>query len=399
MSRPRNTVGLAILLLAAIAAWPASAADEKKGAGDKPTAAQPGKKKTAEQAGPFVVPDGTPKELAEFIKKLKPQLSRDYETATKAQRAILKAAEKILASKGNAAEMKFAAEAKMNMLQNEKQLAAFAEELKKGGHENLARQVRGFTLQLELNKAMKAGPEKRKEAIGDALKFFEATPPQPPDVGLAFTVGRLAEKAGDNNLAINTYRSLTKVFGASKDENLVDLAKTAEGAVRRLELPGNTMRIEGKLLGGGAFDWSKYAGKVVLVDFWATWWGPCVAEIPKMKKSYDLYHGKGFEIVGLSCDRNLADLEKFVKEKNIPWAIVFGDDKPSPAVSYYGITAIPTMILVGKDGRVASLNVHGDNLKEKLAKLLGPVEEKKEAKGAAENKRQKHKKADIVKKN
>jgi len=391
MSGPQNAVGLAVLSLAALAAWPVSAADEKKGAGDKPAAAKP--------ADPFAVPDGTPKELADFIRKLKPQLTRDVGTATKAQQAIVKAAEKILAAKGNEEEIEFAVQAKMNMLQNEKQLAAFAEELKKGGHENLARQVRGFTLQLELNKAMKAGPEKRKEAIGDALKFFEATPPQPPDVGLAFTVGRLAEKAGDNNLAINTYRSLTKVFGASKDENLVDLAKTAEGAVRRLELPGNTMRIEGKLLGGGAFDWSKYAGKVVLVDFWATWWGPCVAEIPKMKKSYDLYHGKGFEIVGLSCDRNLADLQRFVKEKNISWAIVFGDDKPSPTVSYYGITAIPTMILVGKDGRVVSLNVHGDNLKEELAKLLGPAEEKNEAKRAAENKQQKDKKADIVKKN
>jgi len=391
MSGPQNAVGLAVLSLAALAAWPVSVVDEKKGAGDKPAAAKP--------ADPFAVPDGTPKELADFIRKLKPQLTRDFGTATKAQQAILKAAEKILAAKGNEEEIEFAVQAKMNMLQNEKQLAAFAEELKKGGHENLARQVRGFTLQINLNKAKKAGPEKKKEAIGDVLKFLEATPPHPPDVGLAFTVGRLAETAGDNHLAINTYRSLAKAFGASKDKNLVEFAKTLEGVVRRLELVGKKMNIEGRLLGGAPFDWSRYTGKVVLVDFWATWWGPCVAEIPKMKKSYDLYHGKGFDIVGLSYDRNLADLEKFAKEKNIPWAIVFGDGKPSPTFSYYGIMAIPTMILVGKDGHVVSLNVHGDNLKEELAKLLGPVEEKKETKGAVENKQQKDKKAEIVKKN
>ena len=118
-----------------------------------------------------------------------------------------------------------------------------------------------------------------------------------------------------------------------------------------------------------------------------------------MKKCYDLYHAKGFDIVGISCDRNPIDLEKFVKEKSIPWAIVFGDGKPSPTVSYYGIMAIPTTILVGKDGKVVSLNVHGDNLKEELVKLLGPAEENKEAKDAAKNKQVKDKKADIVKKN
>jgi thiol-disulfide isomerase/thioredoxin len=374
----KRSLGLAVLFLGSAMAWPVAAQDEKK-EGDKPAAEKPAGDKAAE-ADPYAVPEGTPKELMEFVKKLAMTRPENPEAMTKMQAAILKAAEKMLAGKPNEDEMTFAVQAKMNMLKDTEKLVAFAEELKKGGHEKLARQVTGYMMQLDMRKAMMGGPEKIKKAVADAVKFLEEQPPQPTDVGLAFMAGRLAEMTNDNDLAANTYRSLAKAFSASKDPNLAEFSKTLEGVVRRLTLMGNEMKIEGKLLGGKDFDWSKYAGKVVLVDFWATWCPPCVAEVPNMKKCYKLYHDKGFDIVGLSCDHNLEDLEKFVKEKEIPWAIVFGDGKPSPTVSYYGIMGIPTMVLVGKDGKVISLTARGEELKKELEKLLGPVEEKKDDK-------------------
>ena len=187
----------------------------------------------------------------------------------------------------------------------------------------------------------------------------------------------LAEMSGDKELATRTYTRLAKVFAASKNAKLAEFGDVLEGVVRRLSLVGQEMKIEGKVLGGGAFDWSKYLGNVVLVDFWATWCGPCIQTIPDLRGCYELYHNKGFDIVAISLDRKLADVEDFAKERAIPWTIVVGDGKPSPTVNYYGIMSIPATVLVGKDGKVVSLNVTGEALRGQLEKLLGPPEEKK----------------------
>ncbi len=68
-------------------------------------------------------------------------------------------------------------------------------------------------------------------------------------------------------------------------------------------------------------------------------------------------------------------LEQFVEKREIPWTIIHGDDGPSPTVEYYGVMAIPTMILVDKDGKVVSLKVRGQNLRKELTKLIGPMED------------------------
>jgi thiol-disulfide isomerase/thioredoxin len=381
MFRIQRGVQLAILLAAAAVAWPALAADEKPSPAAKPPALQLKQKAAEEKVDPFAVPDGTPKELVDYITKLiTSPPAGDADAVKKLRKAVLQAAEKIMAGKPNAEEMEFGVQAKMNMLEKPERLADFAAELEKGGHKDLARQVRGFMLQIALRSSLMGGPEKVKKAINDTVKFLEESPPQPADVGLAFMAGRLAEMSGDSTLAVNTYGSLAKVFAASKDPKLAEFASVLEGVTRRLGLVGQTMKIEGKLLGGAKFDWSKYLGKVVLVDFWATWCDPCLKELPNLQQCYDLYHDKGFDIVGLSLDRKQSDLEDFVKEKKIPWAVVFGDGKPSPTAAYYGVLGIPTMILVGKDGKVVSLEARGETLQEELEKILGPVKAKKDEK-------------------
>jgi thiol-disulfide isomerase/thioredoxin len=121
---------------------------------------------------------------------------------------------------------------------------------------------------------------------------------------------------------------------------------------------------------GREVDLSKMRGKVVLIDFWAVWCGPCVAELPNVIKAYETLHPKGFEIIGISLDQDKAKLETFVKDKGMAWPQYFdGKGWKNDISSQYGINSIPAMWLVDKKGMVVSTNARG-KLEELVEKHL-----------------------------
>lgn len=100
-------------------------------------------------------------------------------------------------------------------------------------------------------------------------------------------------------------------------------------------------------------------GKVVLIDFWATWCGPCIAGIPEVKQVYAKYKDKGFEIVGISLDREdqKDKLAQFVKDRGMDWIHTYtGKGWEDPTAGKYGIRSIPSLWLVGRDGKVITDN-------------------------------------------
>jgi thiol-disulfide isomerase/thioredoxin len=324
-------------------------------------------------ADPFAVPDGPPAKQAEFIQRLLRQPPPNADARQKAINAMLEAADKILAGQPQEAEAQVAVQVKLLFVRDEGELEKLAAELAKAELPKAARQVRGGALKLRVSRAATQSPKLFEEAVKEVNQYLAEGPIQGSDVDLVMQAARVAERIDRAELAADLLRSLSKLSAASKDPRVAGLARAVEPILRRLSLVGNPMKIEGTVLGGGKFDLSAYRGKVVLVDFWATWCPPCVAEIPKTKEAYEKYHDRGFEIVGISLDRARQDLEAFLKEREIPWTILFDGGRSSTA-DYYGVSAIPTMILIGRDGNVASLNARGPQLEAKLEKLLSEAD-------------------------
>ena len=151
-----------------------------------------------------------------------------------------------------------------------------------------------------------------------------------------------------------------------------------------MDLVGKPFTLEGTTVEGKPFQWSKYKGKVVLVDFWATWCKPCRAELANIEKNYDDYHDRGFNVVGISVDRNREALDKFLEEHTHPWTVLHDDQDASEAAKsmsvYYGVFAVPSVILVGADGTVISISARGEELGKQLRKLFGPPKPEKTTK-------------------
>ncbi|MBL9177555.1 MAG: TlpA family protein disulfide reductase [Verrucomicrobiaceae bacterium] len=205
----------------------------------------------------------------------------------------------------------------------------------------------------EIIKAADAKPETKSQAsVIDVMESLEAAD----------------APGGDTAAWIAKAEKHLKDFPAEK------MNKMVEGKIKSVkagaELKTKPLEMKFTAVDGREVDVSKLQGKVVLIDFWATWCGPCVAELPNVLKAYKELHPKGFEIVGISLDSDKAELEAFVKEKGMEWPQYFdGKGWKNEISSKYGINSIPAMWLLNKKGMVVSTNARG-GLEENVAKLL-----------------------------
>ncbi len=137
---------------------------------------------------------------------------------------------------------------------------------------------------------------------------------------------------------------------------------------------GQTLEIDGPTIDGFPFDWASYRGRVVLVDFWATWCGPCREELPNVKRCYEKYHDRGFDVVGISLDQDLDTLKEFLASEQIPWVNLFDATShgwDNPIAARYGIKSIPAPILVDREGKVVSTTAHGPDLERSRRAAAG----------------------------
>lgn len=116
---------------------------------------------------------------------------------------------------------------------------------------------------------------------------------------------------------------------------------------------------------------SAHKGKVVLIDFWATWCGPCRSSLPELMEIYKKYKDKGFEIIGISLDENEKRFQSFVKRQRIPWPQYFdGKGWRNALARRYLIDSLPAAFLIDREGKILAKDIRVDALEEALKKAL-----------------------------
>jgi thiol-disulfide isomerase/thioredoxin len=348
----------------------------------------------AAQAMPKVppLPEGTPQEMMQFIANLKqanvrPASRKEMIAYMRDVAAVsLQAADKILAQvkpadplHDPAAKMKLESLMMLGRFGDEKaaaDMATYAATLINSPSKDLAKEAQRLVLVSEAQQILSSGDAKAAEGlVAKTTAMLTADPDDIQSAGLAMQLaGAFEHMPGGEAVAAAAYRSFGPAMAKSSNEQIQKMGESFAGTLRRLSLPGHPMEISGTLLNGKPFDQKSLAGKVVLVDFWATWCGPCVAEIPNVLEQYEKYHKDGFEVVGISLDQEREALEKFVSEQKLPWPILFeepkGDGWQHPLATFYGISGIPTVVLIGRDGNVITLDARGEKLGERLDEIF-----------------------------
>ena len=210
--------------------------------------------------------------------------------------------------------------------------------------------------------------------VGEAAALFHAADAADPRNAALLMMTTYYQT--DDKLALATYRQIATDYPQSRE------AGTANSKIYQYERIGKPFELAfEEATSGEPIDMSQLRGKVVVIDFWATWCGPCIAEMPHMKKLYAAYKDKGVEFVGVSLDnpRNeenpardgLNLLRNWVKENGVAWPQYYqGNGWKSEFSSGWKINSIPALFLIDQQGRLHTPNARG-RLDTLIPQLLG----------------------------
>jgi peroxiredoxin len=219
------------------------------------------------------------------------------------------------------------------------------------------------------------GLQKTEKAISYLNDFLISTTDAELDkqVFAHYYLAEAYKTAGDFDGAKREYNVVVDKY-SDVQPKVVQMAKRSLENLdfdRKLAIGNQPIDFSVKSLDGETISPGKFKGKVLLLDFWATWCGPCRQEMPNVKQVYNKYKDKGFEIVGISLDRNRADLDKYIESNNITWPQVFdGKFWQNDVAVKYRVQSIPATYLIDKKGKIRYKTLRGKHLETAVKKLL-----------------------------
>ena len=239
------------------------------------------------------------------------------------------------------------------------------------------------------------------ERVEEGITAFEKVIKEYPEARYVerclLDLGLAHDKLGNHDAADSAYQKLIDhpKYGSRSQAKFAKKILEQDRAERKGELPkppGASMNPRewiGKPaldfqvtdLKGEALSLEEYRGQVVLLDFWATWCAPCIAEIPNVKQTYKKYKDQKFQIIGISLDRSEKSLETYIEKKELGWLHYW--DKSRQVSTLYKVRGIPSTFLIDGEGVIRNTNLRGhalehavaDLVKENLASAAGKKEE------------------------
>lgn len=218
------------------------------------------------------------------------------------------------------------------------------------------------------------------------LPFTTTKLPADWETRLVPPIERLAGQFPEGSGAFVYFSRLVHAVESQFPADLPKLVQrmAASPSARVRELAGRRQRVLAALaepvdlrftaVDGRMVDTRQWLGRVILVDFWATWCVPCIQAMPHLRELHERYHGRGLEIIGVSLDRAglTAAVEKVVREQALPWPQLYeGRAHETECAVRYGVQPIPHVLLFGQDGRIVAVNPSKHDLEAHLERLLG----------------------------
>jgi thiol-disulfide isomerase/thioredoxin len=219
--------------------------------------------------------------------------------------------------------------------------------------ENIRADAGLVLLQIASAKFDKERSETAARSLSSAIaKFLETH----PDDNRA-PVLKLSEAQALETFDPDRARKLYEQAAEDEDHEIVE---AAQSGLATMEMRSKPLELVFTATDGRKVDLAELRGKVVLIDFWATWCPPCVEEVPGVVEANEKFKDRGFEIVGISLDQDKAALEKFIAENKMTWPQFFdGKGWDNELAKRFNIQSVPTMWLLDREGKLADPNPRG----------------------------------------
>ena len=227
--------------------------------------------------------------------------------------------------------------------------------------------------------------ERVEEGIAVFEKFIKEHPEKRWVSPSLYELGMAYDKLGKHDKADETYKKLiehpkySSGSYAKQAKKILEQDRTSRKG--RLPIPPVASSNPSEWIGKPAPDFQvkdlkgeelslkKYRGQVVLLDFWATWCGPCLKELPNVKRTYEKYKDQKFQIIGISLDGSKQPLETFIERENLAWIHYW--DQSQKITDQYGVRGIPSIFLIDGEGVIRQTNLRGHSLETAVAELVG----------------------------